>query len=489
MRIRLALATVLAMGAVALALPQPAGATHPRDLKIPTIAVQVPEYQEIALSNGMTGFFLEDHEIPVIEIYMLVSTSRVPKEKTGLADLATWAIRNGGTKAWPPDRINEELEFVAAQVEFGGGGRGGPMRAIPEATAGSPGGGQTVGVRVNCLTKDLDLCLTILGDLLRSPALPPDKIELRRATMIENIRRENDEPRGVAFREIRKILYGDHPMAWRATEESVGAITRDDVVAFHQTYFRPNNVIVGISGDVTKDEIVAALEKAFTGWEPAPVTIEPEPELALSFSPSVNYILKDTNQAVICMGHLGLNRRDENRPAVALMNYILGGGSFSSRIMQRVRSDEGLAYDASSYYGDDPWTYGTFMATSQTKNDAVGRAATLMVDIIREMRDQGPTAEELAKAKDAYLNAQAFEYESTARVVQQLVRLRWEGMPLDTPQRDVETIAGLTLEDVRKAAAEYLHPDGMAILFVGDEAQFDMPLSTFGEVRTIELAQ
>ncbi len=486
---RLALATVLAAAAVALAFPQPAGAAHPRDLKIPTIAVQVPEYQEIALSNGMTGFFLEDHEIPVVEIYMLVSTSRPTKEKTGLGDLATWAIRNGGTEAWPPDRINEELEFVAAQVEFGGGGRGGPMRAIPDASAGSPGGGQAVGVRVNCLTKDLDLCLTILGDLLRSPAFPPDKIELRRATMIENIRRENDEPRGVAFREIRKILYGDHPMAWRATEESVSAITRDDIVAFHRTYFRPNNVIVGISGDVTKDEIVAALEKALVGWEPAPVTIEPDPELVLSFDPSVNYILKDTNQAVICLGHLGLNRRDQNRPAVALMNYILGGGSFSSRIMQRVRSDEGLAYDASSYYGDDPWTFGTFMATSQTKNDAAGRAATLMMDIIREMRDDGPTAEELVKAKDAYLNAQAFEYESTARVVQQLVRLRWEGMPLDTATRDVETIANLTLEDVKKAAAEYLHPDGMAILFVGDESKFDMPLSTFGEVRTIELPE
>ncbi len=363
------------------------------------------------------------------------------------------------------------------------------MRAIPEAQAGSPGGGQTVGVRVNCLTKDLDLCLTILGDLLRSPAFPPDKIELRRAMMIENIRRENDEPRGVAFREIRKVLYGDHPMAWRATEESVGAITRDDLVAFHQTYFRPNNVIVGISGDVTKDEIVAALEKALTGWEPAPVTIEPEPDLALDFAPSVSYVRKDLNQAVICMGHLGLNRRDANRPAVALMNYILGGGSFSSRIMQRVRSDEGLAYHASSSYGDDPWTYGTFTATSQTKSDAAGRAATLMIDIIREMRDSGPTAEELAKAKDAYLNTQAFEYESKARVVQQLVRLRWEGMPLDTPKRDIEAITNLTIEDVRRAAAEYLHPDGMAILFVGDESTFDMPLSTFGDVRTIELPE
>lgn len=470
MRNRLALAAMLGIAAVALASPPASGATHPRDLRFPTITVEAPAYQEIALSNGMTGFFLEDHEIPIIEIFMLINTSRAPVEKTGLNYLAAWAIRNGGTEAWPADRINGELEFVAAQLEMQGDGR--------NAT-----------VRVNCLTKDLDLCLTILGDLLRNPAFPEDKIELRRGTMLENIRRENDEPRGIAFREFRKVLYGDHPMAWRATEETVNAISRDDLVAYHQAFFRPNNVLIGISGDVTKEGIVAALEKTLAGWEAAPVTIEPEPDLALSFSPSVSYVRKDLNQAVICMGHLGLNRHDENRPAVALMNYILGGGSFSSRITQRVRSDEGLAYDASSWYGDDPWTYGTFIATSQTKTDAAGRAATLMMGIIEEMRDQGPTAEELAKAKDAYLNAQAFEYESKARVVQQLVRLKWEGMPLDTPKRDIEAIANLTLGDVKRAAAEYLHPDGMAVLFVGDEVKFDMPLSTFGEVRTIELPE
>ena len=490
MRNQFALAAVLGIAAVALVCLPAAGAANPRDLKFPTITVEAPAYQEISLSNGMTGFFLEDHEIPVVEVFMLVGTSRAPREKTGLSDLATWAVRNGGTAMWPADRINEELEFVAAQIEFGGGGRGFPGRAAPlDAATGAPARGQSVPIRVNCLTKDLDLCLTILGDLLQHPAFPEDKIELRRAMMIENISRENDEPRGVAFREFRRLLYGDHPMAWRATEESVSAITRDDIVAFHQAYFRPNNVLIGVSGDVTKDEIVAALEKAFAGWERAPVTIEPEPELPLTFAPSVNYIREDINQAVICMGHLGLNRRDANRPAVALMNYILGGGSFSSRFWQQLRSDEGLAYDASSWYSDDPWTYGTFTATMQTKNDATGRAASLMMDMIREMHDKGPTVEEFAKAKDGYLNAQAFEYESKARVVQQLVRLKWEGMPLDTPERDIAAIEKLTLEDVKRAATEYLHPDGMALLFVGDESKFDMPLSTFGEVRTIELPE
>jgi predicted Zn-dependent peptidase len=278
---RAALAAILALAAAALFAGPAGAAANPRSLSFPPITVEAPAYQEISLANGVSGFFLEDHEIPIVEIFMLVTTSRPPREKTGLGDLTTWAIRNGGTETWPADRINEELEFVAAQIEFGGGGRGFPGRVAPLDEAAAPSRGQSVPIRVNCLRKDLDLCLEVLGDLLQHPAFPEDKIELRRAVMIENIRRENDEPRGVAFREFRRLLYGDHPMSWRATEESVASITRADVVAYHQAYFHPNNVLIGVSGDLTKDEIVAALDKAFAGWAPAPVAIEPEPEIVL----------------------------------------------------------------------------------------------------------------------------------------------------------------------------------------------------------------
>jgi zinc protease len=441
---------------------------HPSKLEYPEITLKTPQYEEVILDNGMSGFIIEDHEIPVVEIYMMVSTSRPSAEKTGLNDLAAWTIRNGGTSDWPADRINEELEFVAAYVEFTGEDR-------------------YASIRVNCLKKDLDLCLTILGDLLRNPAFPEDKIELRRQTMLEDIRRENDDPRGIARREFAKVVYVDHPMAWDATEATVAAITSEDIAAYHQAFFRPNNTIFGVSGDVTRDEIIAALDEALEGWEPAPVTIESEPEMDLTFVPSINYVYKDMNQAVITIGHMGLNSHDENRVAVRIMNFILGGGSFTSRITQKVRSDEGLAYAAYSYYDDDPWNYGLFVSSSQTKCEASGRAISLILDIIREMRDEGPTNEEVEKAKDRYLNAHVFDYASKSAVVQRLVRLRWEDRPLDTPEKDFEIIAALSTDDVREVAAQYLHPDGLAILVVGDEEKLDQPLSVFGEVNHIEL--
>ncbi len=461
---------------LALALAVTGGAAwakkvkHPSELSYPDIKLKTPEYETLEFENGMTGFFLEDHEVPVVSIYMLIETSRPPQEKTGLNELGAWAVRNGGGENWDADKINEELEFVAASIEINGRAR-------------------RTSVTVDCLKKDLGLCLSILNDLLANPAFPDEKIELRRETMLENIRRENDEPRNIARREFRKVVYGDHPMGWQATEETVGAITRDDLVRYHGQYFHPNNAIVGITGDITKDEIVVALDKALTGWQPATVAIDPEPEMKLSFSPSVNYVEKEIHQGVIMLGHLGMNSRDENLVAVRLMNFILGGGSFTSRITQKVRTDEGLAYSAYSRYGDDPWTYGLFTASSQTKAESSARALALILELIEEMRNDGPTEEEFEGAKDAYLNRHVFDYESNATVVNRLVTLSWKGLPLDTAEREFEQIAALTVDDVRKAAADYLHPDGIAILVVGDQASFDQPLSNFGEVNVIELAK
>jgi len=441
---------------------------HPSELDYPKLELETPGYERVEFDNGMHGFFIEDHEVPVVDIIMQVSTNRAPRDKTGLNDLAAWTIRNGGGESWTADRINDELEFVSAHLEFRGGPRG-------------------TYVGLNCLKKDLPMCLEILADLLVHPTFPEDKIELRRETMLENIRRENDEPRRIAYREFRKVLYGDHPMAWQDTEETVSAITRQDIVDWHAAYFRPNNTIVGISGDVTLDEITGLMEGALAGWEPAAVEIAEDPPLELSYEPSVHYAYKDVSQGVILVGHLGANSHDENLPAVRIMNFILGGGSFTSRITQRVRTDEGLAYAAYSQYGDDPWCYGVFAASSQTRADATARATSLIIEIIEEMREEGPTEEEVERAIDTYLNNHVFDYDSTQAVVRRLVQLEWEGRPLDTPERNVDTIGHLTVEDVRKVAEEYLHPDGLAILVVGNADDFEQPLSTFGDVIEIEL--
>ncbi|HEC83147.1 MAG TPA: insulinase family protein, partial [Firmicutes bacterium] len=360
-----------------------------------------------------------------------------------------------------------ELEFVGASIESRADNRTGRIYA-------------------NFLTKDMDLVLDILADLLVNPAFDPDKIELRKKTLIEGIRRKADDPRSLGRREFSKLIYRDHPAGREPTEETITNITRQDVVAFHNNYVRPNNAVIGIAGDITKEEALARLNRAFADWQPGG-TRPVFPAMAYELNPSVNYIYKDVNQAYIFAGHMAMNSSNPDRPIATIMNYILGGGSFTSWITQRIRSDEGLAYHASSRYSPAPWGYGVFVATCQTRTDAAMRALELLIEQIERMKTEGPTEQEVEDAKQALLNRQVFEYESPGRLVSRLIWYDLVGLPLDTLEKDFEAYQKTTVEDVRRVAHKYLHPEALTILVVGDQSKFDRPLSDFGIVNEIEI--
>ncbi len=441
---------------------------HPSKLTYPAMQVTTPQSEEISLSNGLTGFLVEDHEIPVVDLVLLVRTYYPAKEKYGVNDMARWVMRNGGSAAWPGDRLNDELEFMAARVEIWGSDL-------------------NTQISCSCMKRDLPKVLEILADLVEHPTFPEEKVEMKRKTMLEEVRRRNDQPDEVGRREYAALLYGDHPYSWRTSTKSVSAITRDDLVGFHSAWFHPNNAILGVSGDVTKEEITSALEQALGGWAPAEVVVPVLPPLAEDRPAGVHYIEKDVNQAYIQMGHLGVNSNDPDRCAMDIANFILGGGSFTSWITEKVRNDEGLAYSASSRFGSDPFARGIFTASAQTKAEACGRAMTIMRELITRMQEQGPTAEEVKNAVDSYVNSQVFDYESKAQVVRRLVQLKFEGRPLDTPQRDMEAYSKMTVEDVRRAAKAHLRADRLTLLVVGDAKQFDRPLSDWGTVDQIQL--
>ncbi len=464
--------TVLAVVLVAaLASPLLAGKRkHPNKLKYPPIEITSPEVIDISLGNGMEGFMIEDHEVPVVDIVILFPTYFPEEGKYGLNEMAQWVIRNGGSESWPSDRLNEELEFLAASVEI-------------------YGGNLSTSVAINCLKKDLDAVLAIAADLIMNPVFPEDKIDNKRGEMLEEIRRKNDQPRAIARREFYKLVYKGHPYGWDTTVGSVEAITRDDLTSFHAAYFHPNRAIIGVSGDVTKDEITGKLEKVFEGWEPVETTIPEVPAVEPAFNQNWNYAYKDISQAYMMLGHFSINSKNEDRCALQVMNFILGGGSFTSWIVTEVREKKGLAYSSGSRFGTDAFTLGAFYAYAQTKGEEYSRAMQIMVEQIERMRDVGPTEEEFKKAIDSYVNSQVFDYDSKSGMVRRLVRLKFEGRPLDTPEKDMAKYNSMTLEDVRAVAGKYLHPDKMTVFVVGDEATFDRPLSDFGEVNVIDIKE
>jgi len=441
----------------------------PKELEFPPIEFEVPEVDTLEFDNGLRGYLIEDHTIPLINVNVMYRTGFPPENQVGLDGIAGWAIRNGGSVNYPKSVIDDELEFMGASIESNASSQVGQIRA-------------------NFLTKHAQKVLEIYADLILNPAFDADKIELHKKTTIEGIRRKADDPSSLGWREFAKIVYGGHPLSWEPTAATISNITREDVIGFHRKYVRPDNAVIGITGDITAQETLDALNRLLKDWEPGGET-PAFPDMEYRIAGSVNYVYKDVNQAYIWAGHMSMNSSNQDLPLAEIMNYVLGGASFTSWITQRVRADEGLAYSAGSRFSASPWGYGLFSASCQTRSGAAMRALSLMVEQIERMKEMGPSEEEVSEAKEAMINSQVFDYESNDRIVRRLVWYDLVGLPLDTLEREFEALSSATVEDVSRVSREYLHPDDLVILVVGDEDQFDRPLSDLGEVNLIEVEE
>lgn len=245
---------------------------------------------------------------------------------------------------------------------------------------------------------------------------------------------------------------------------------------------------MGISGDFTKKDLLARLEKAFSGWPRVPVDQPPVPPVELTFKSSVNYIAKDINQTNIRIGHLGIKRFNPDRFPVNVMNFILGESGFTSRLMREVRSNRGLAYSVGGRLG---WgtDYGLFFVACQTRVEKTAETISLIQDIIKSMQQAPVSDEELTLAKETLTNEFVFQFTATQQIVAQMAQLEYYGYKdpkgyLDTYR---DNLTKVTKADVLRVAKAYLHHDSLVILAVGNADRFDKPLSTFGPVQEIPL--
>lgn len=419
-----------------------------------------PKVDRVVLENGMIVYLLEDHGLPLFHITARIRTGAVyePPEKAGLASLTGYVMRSGGSISMPADKMNETLEFMAASVE-----------TSIDRESGS--------TSLSTLKKDIDEGLKIFADVLMHPAFPEDKIRMRKDEVIESIRRENDNPTQIAHREFRKILYDSrHPYSRKAegTLESIGKITRDDVVAFHRKFFYPNNIILGVSGDFRKDELIKKLSEAFAGWKKGDIHLPEVPKVEKRFERSVHYVYKDINQANVIMGHLGIHRKSPDYFPVMMMNFILGGGSFTARIPGRIRSDEGLAYSAFSAFQTSR-DIGMFFVSCQTKLESTNRAISIALEELDKIRKTLIDNEELSLAKETFMNQFVFRFTTSASIVAQKVDIEYEDLPLNYLETYLENVQAVTREDIQRVAKKYLHPDEIKILVVGNREKFDKP--------------
>ena len=452
--------------------PESEGAKIVSGFKFKPLNFVPPKVDRVVLENGMILYLLEDHDLPIFNITARIRTGAIyePQEKAGLASLTGFVMRSGGTVSMPADKMNEELEFMAASVET----------AIDRESGSA---------NLSTLRKDIDKSLKIFADVLMNPAFPEDKIRMRKDEVIESIRRENDNPSQIAQREFRKIMYDSkHPYSRKVegTLESIEKIARDDMVAFHKKYFHPNNIILGISGDFNKDEIIKKLNAVFAGWKKEEIQFPEVPKVDRRFEKAVFYAYKDINQANVIMGHLGIHRKSSDYFPVMIMNFILGGGSFTARIPGRIRSDEGLAYSAYSAF-QTARDIGMFFVSCQTKLESTNRAISIALEELENIRKTPIDKDELSQAKETFMNQFVFRFTTSASIVGQKVDIEYEDLPLNYIETYLDNVQAVTHEDVQRVARKYLYPDEIKILVVGDNEKFDKPLDGFGKVNVIEL--
>jgi len=437
--------------------------------QLPAFHPQEPK--RIQFPNGMVVFLEEDHELPTIDGVARIRGGALsePAAKTGLAALYGEVWRTGGTRTSTGDALDDSLEIRAAKVETG---------ASEDSTT----------LSLSCLKEDFDDVFRIFNELLRAPAFRDDKLDLAKREAFDSISRRNDDVSDVAHREAVKLAYGaDNPYARIPEYRTIAAVTRQDLVDWYQTHVHPNNMIVGIVGDFDSAEMERKLRGAFADWQRGPAAKKPE----IQFAPAKPgyYLVKkeDVNQSSIRMVGLGTTRNNPDYYAIEVFNEAFAGG-FASRLVQSIRTAKGLAYQIGGGIGtrfDHP---GILQLAMGTKSGTTVEAIQALYGQIDELSTSPVTDAEIARAKDSILNAFVFNFDTPDKVLRERMAYEFYGYPADFLERYRTGIEKVTTADVARIIPKYLHKNELAVLVVGNSAEFDKPLTSLGAVKDVDIS-
>ncbi|WP_242044730.1 M16 family metallopeptidase [Anabaena azotica] len=439
-----------------------AAAKHYTELQFaPLPEIKLPKYERYVLQNGLVVYLMEDHELPLVSgTAMVRAGSRwEPADKVGLASFTGAVMRTGGTKQHSPDKLNEILEQRAASVEV----------SINEAAASAS---------FESLTEDVDTVFGLFAEIMQQPVFAQEKLDLAKTQAKGSIARRNDNPSDIASREFRKLIYGKDSPYGRITEyATVDAIAREDLVQFHQKYFYPNNTILGIVGDFDSKKMRSLIQAKFGSWARNPKFSKPTlPEVASANQGGVFFVNQpQLTQSSVLIGHLGGKFDSPDYAALDVLNEVFNG--FGGRLFNELRSRQGLAYSVYGLWSPRFDYPGMFIAGGQTRSDATVQFVKALQAQIKRVQAQPVTAAELARAKDSTLNSFVFNFQDPAQTLSRLMRYEYYGYPADFLFRYQKAVAATTAADVQRVAKQYLKPDNLVTLVVGNQTAIQPPLT------------
>ena len=464
---------VLFLAAAAIPVPlAKSQVTSWKQIPIPPLhAFKPAQPKRIELSNGMVIFLQEDHELPLIDGTARIRGGSVnePADKVGLVDIFGEVWRTGGTKSKTGDELDDYLEVRAAKVETGPG---------PDSTT----------ISFSCLKGDLDDVFKVFADVLQNPEFRAEKIDIAQKGEEDSISRRNDDASGIAHRESVKLAYGaNNPYARVPEYATVAAITRQDLLDWYGKYIHPNNVILGISGDFDSAAMEARLRAAFDSWPKGPTL--PKNDIQYDSAKPGYYLVpkEDVNQSNIHMVALGTTRANPDYYAINVFNEAFGGG-FSSRLFNDIRTKRGLAYAVGGGIGTNFGHPGVLQIAIGTKSQTTIEAIQAADQNIDDLATHPITEEEIQRAKDAILNAFIFRLDSPDKILGERMVYEFYGYPPDWLDKYEAEIKKVTVADVNRVAAKYIHKDQLAVLVVGNTKDFDKPLDSLGLVTKLDIA-
>jgi len=465
-------ALIIFPAVIAVAPEASAQQTDWQKIAIPQLPAFHPqEPKRIELSNGMVIFLQEDHELPLIR-----ATARVhggsrsePADKAGMLDIYGEVWRTGGTKSQTGDQLDDYLEIRAAKVE-------------------TTNNADSTSISLSCLKGDFDDVFKVFAELLREPEFRADKIDLAQKEMNDAISRRNDDASEIAGREAVRLAYGkNNPYAREPEYTTVAAVTRDDLVAWHHTYVRPNNIILGLAGDFDAAALEAKLRQIFGDWAKGAAANSPDIQFDPAKAGYYQIPRSDVNQSSIRMVELGIRRDNPDYYATQVFDEAFGGG-FSSRLFKNVRTAKGLAYEVGGGIGSAFDHLGIVRFEVGTKSASTVDSIQAIFDQIDGLKTHPITEEEIRQAKDSILNSFVFNFDEPEKVLRERMAYEFYGYPADYLERYRAGVEKVDAADVARVAAKYVHKDQLAILVVGNTSEFGKPLSSLGPVTDIDIA-
>jgi zinc protease len=433
--------------------------------------VNFPSYDTQTLPNGLRIVAVAHHEQPVVSIRLLIGagSSLDPKGKTGLAHL-TAALLDQGTTTMSAEQLNDAIDFI-------GGG----------ASAGA--GTDLSFVNMLVMKDSFDSGLKMLSDMARHPAFSAEELARQRQQLLSSLQVSLDDPDFIANAVFDRLVYGFHPygMPQSGTPDTLAAITRDDLIAFHQKYFVPNNGILAVVGDVSPADAFAAVRRVFGDWERREV-----PQLTFTNPPSptrrVVIVNKpDSVQTEVRVGNIGIPRNHPDYMAVNLAIRVLGGEG-SNRLHQVLRTARGLTYGAQANF-DTFKESGDFEAETNTRTMATGEVLRLIVDEFWKLQRERVSERELSDAKAYLTGSFPLTIETPNAIATQIVNVLFYGLPVGELQNFRARVNAVTVDDIQRVAKLYLKPDQLSVVLVGNAAEFKNQLqgTGFDSFETVDL--